>query len=123
MVLRSYQAYPRVRPRRGIGVAALMLGILAVPMLLLCGMGLVVALAGIVVGGIAFACKNGRGFAVTGITISALTLVIGGVGVTWFLAQARECANTAKYPDPDARERCVQQRFPFVNPTRTPAAP
>jgi hypothetical protein len=102
------------------GIAALMLGVLALPTLLLCGMGLVVALAGLLVGGVAFARKNGRAFAVTGITLSALTLVAGGLGVSWFLAQARQCANTAKYPDAEARERCVQDRFPFINVSRTP---
>jgi hypothetical protein len=87
----------------------------------LCGMGLVVALAGLVVGGIAVTRRNGRAFAITGITISALTLVIGGIGASWFLAQARECADAAKYPDADSREQCVQHRFPFVRETRTPA--
>jgi hypothetical protein len=124
MTLHGYKPVPaRSRPRRGIGVTALMLGILAVPTLLLCGMGLVVALAGIVVGGIAFARRNGRAFAVTGITISVLTLLAGGAGLTWFLAQARECADAAKYPTPDARERCVQDRFPFIHPMGTPRAP
>jgi hypothetical protein len=98
-----------------------MLGIFAVPMLALCGLGLVVALAGLVVGGIAVTRKNGRTYAITGITISALTLVLGGVGASWFLAQARECANATKYPNADARERCVDHRFPFINATRTPA--
>ncbi len=122
MTLPGYRPYSSAAPpRRGIGITALVLGVLAVPMLVLCGMGLVVALAGLVVGGIAVARKNGRAFAITGITISALTLVIGGVGASWFLAQARECADTAKYPDADSRERCVQHRFPFVNGTRTQA--
>jgi hypothetical protein len=122
MTLRGYRPYPTATaPRRGLGVTALVLGILAVPTLVLCGMGLVVALAGLVVGGIAVTRKNGRTYAVTGITISALTLVLGGVGASWFLAQARECADTAKYPDADARERCVDHRFPFINATRTPA--
>jgi hypothetical protein len=123
MTLPGYKAYPRARPRRGIGVTALVLGILAAATLPLCGMGLVVALGGLVVGGIALARKNGRALAVTGITISALTLVGGGVGASWFLAQARECADTAKYPDADAREQCVQDRFPFVKKTRTPEPP
>jgi hypothetical protein len=122
MTLRGYRPYPTARaPRRRLGVTALVLGILAGPTLVLCGMGLVVALAGLVVGGIAVTRKNGRAYAITGITISALTLVLGGVGASWFLVQARECADAAKYPDADAREQCVQHRFPFVNPTRTPA--
>jgi hypothetical protein len=122
MTLRGYRPYPTTTaPRRGLGVTALVLGILAVPTLVLCGMGLVVALAGLVVGGIAVTRKNGRAYAITGITISALTLVLGGAGASWFLAQARECADTAKYPDADTREQCVQHRFPFINATRTPA--
>jgi uncharacterized membrane protein YqjE len=121
MTLRGYRPYPTATaPRRGLGVTALVLGILAVPTLLLCGMGLVVALAGLMVGGIAVTRRNGRAYAITGITISALTLVLGGVGASWFLAQARECANSTKYPDADAREQCVQHRFPFISATRTP---
>jgi hypothetical protein len=122
MTLPGYKPYPSAAPpRRGMGVTALVLGILAVPTLLLCGIGLVVALAGLVVGGIAVSRRNGKGLAITGITISALTLIIGGLGASWFLTQARECADTKKYPDADARERCVQHRFPFVNASRTPA--
>ena len=121
MTLRGYRPYPSAAsPRRGIGVSALVLGILAVPTLVLCGMGLVVALAGLVVGGIAVSRRNGRRLAITGITISALTLIGGGVGASWFLTQARECADAVKYPDADARERCVQHRFPFINATSTP---
>lgn len=122
MTLRGYRPYPTVTaPRRGMGVTALVLGILAVPTLALCGMGLVLAVAGVIVGGIAVTRKNGRAYAITGITISALTLVLGGLGASWFLAQARECADSAKYPDADAREQCVQHRFPFIRATRTPA--
>ncbi|HEU5156698.1 MAG TPA: hypothetical protein VFU43_06840 [Streptosporangiaceae bacterium] len=122
MTLPGYRPYPALAaPRRGLGVTALVLGILAVPMLVLCGMGLVVALAGLVVGGIALNRRNGRALAITGITISALTLVLGGLGASWFLAQARECADPAKYPDANARERCVQDRFPFIRETGAPA--
>lgn len=121
MSLRGYKPYPpALRRRRGIGVTALVLGILAVPMLVLCGIGLVVALAGLVVGGIAVSRRNGRALAITGITISSLALIGGGVGASWFLTQARECANATKYPDADARELCVQKRFPFIKATRTP---
>jgi hypothetical protein len=122
MTLRGYRPYPTATaPRRGLGVTALVLGILAVPTLVLCGMGLVVALAGLVVGGIAVNRKNGRSYAITGIIISSLTLVLGGVGASWFLTQAHECADIAKYPNANAREQCVQHRFPFINATRTPA--
>jgi hypothetical protein len=123
MTVRSYPYRTATAPRRrrGLGVSAFVLGILAVPTLALCGMGLVVALAGLVVGGIAVTRKNGRRYAITGITISALTLILGGVGASWFLVQARECADIRKYPDADARERCVDHRFPFINATRTSA--
>ncbi|HZB33448.1 MAG TPA: hypothetical protein VE465_25040 [Streptosporangiaceae bacterium] len=122
MTLRAYRPYLTAPPpRRGLGVTALVIGILAVPTLALCGMGLVVALAGLVVGGIAVARRNGRKYAISGIIISALTLILGGVGASWFLAQARECADTAKYPNADARERCVEDRFPFISTTRTAA--
>jgi hypothetical protein len=121
MTLPGYKPYTSAAPpRRGMGITALVLGILAVPTLVLCGMGLVLALAGLVVGGLAVSRKNGRAFAIAGITISALTIVIGGIGASWFLAHARECANTAKYPDADSREHCVQHRFQFIKATKAP---
>jgi hypothetical protein len=118
MTLPGYEPYPTTTPPpRGIGVAALVLGILAIPTLPLCLLGLVVALAGLVVGMVALVKGNGRGFAVCGVALSVVALVLGGLAVSWFLSEARECADTTKYPDTQARERCVERKFPFIEPS------
>ena len=116
MTLPGYEPYPTTAPpRRGIGIAALVLGILAIPTLPLCLLGLVVALVGLVVGVVALVKHNGRWLAACGMALSVVALVLGGLAVSWFLSQARECADTTKYPDTQSRERCVERRFPFID--------
>jgi membrane protein implicated in regulation of membrane protease activity len=120
MTLPGYGPYPAAPARRGIGISALVLGILAVPALVLCGIGLVVALAGLFVGVIALVKGNGRGFAAGGMMLSVLVLAVGAVAVAWFVSQARECADTAKYPDAQSREECIERKFPFVDSSPAP---
>jgi hypothetical protein len=121
MTLPGYEPYPIAAPaRRGIGISALVLGILAIPGLLLCGMGLVIAAVGLVVGVIALVKGNGRGFAAGGMVLSVVALAVGAAGVAWFLSQARECADPDRYPDAQAREQCIERKFPFADPTPQP---
>ncbi len=106
--------------RNGLGVAALVLGIAAIITLLLCGLGVVVAIAGLIVGIVAAAQNNGRGYAVTGITLSAVTLLIAiGAGI-WFFSLVSPCADKARYPTRSARDLCLQTRVPFFKATPTP---
>jgi hypothetical protein len=119
MTLPGYEPYPTAAPPRGIGVAALMLGILAIPTLPLCLLGMVVAPVGLVVGVIALAKGNGRAFAAVGVALSVLALVLGTATVTWLLSTAHECADTAKYPDDPAREQCIERKFPFIDSPRS----
>jgi hypothetical protein len=121
MTLPGYEPYPTAAPpRRGIGITALVLGILAIATLPLCLLGLVVGLAGLAVGLVALVKGNGRGLAACGMALSVLALVLGGLAVSWFLSQARECADTAKYPDSRSREQCVERKFPFIDPSPKP---
>ncbi len=111
--------YPLQR-RRGLGVAALVLGIAAIVTLVLCGLGAVVAIFGLVVGIIAAVRDNGRGLAVTGITLSALTLVLAlGAGI-WFFTRVSPCTNQARYATKTARDQCLQNRVPFFKATPAP---
>jgi TRAP-type C4-dicarboxylate transport system permease small subunit len=105
---------------RGLGVAALVLGIAAIITLLLCGLGAVVAIAGLVVGVIAAVQNNGRGMAVTGITLSAVTLVIAiGAGI-WFFNRVSPCTDQIRYPTKADRDHCLQHRVPFFKATPKP---
>ena len=117
----AYQpaGYP-LQQRRGLGVAALVLGIAAIVTLVLCGLGVVVAVVGLVVGIIAVVRDNGRTMAVTGITLSALTLVIGVTAGIWFLSRVSPCADQVRYPAKSARDQCLQERVPFFKATPVP---
>lgn len=106
--------------RRGIGVAALVLGIAALVTLLLCGLGVVVAVAGIVVGIIAVVRDNGRGMAVTGLVLSALALLIAIAAGVWFFSRIAPCSDRSHYPTKADRDRCLQHRVPFFRATETP---
>jgi hypothetical protein len=117
----AYQpaGYPPPR-RRGLGIAALVLGLVSLTTLLLCGLGAAVAVAGLIVGIIAVVRNNGRGMAVTGITLSALTLVIAiGVAI-WFFNRVSPCADKTRYPTKTERDHCLQSRVPFFKATPTP---
>jgi ABC-type nickel/cobalt efflux system permease component RcnA len=109
------------RERRGLGIAALVLGIVAIITLVLCGLGAVVAVAGIVVGIIALVRGNGRGMAVAGLALSVITLAVAiGAGV-WFFSRVSPCTDRARYPTKADRDHCLQKRVPFFKGTATPA--
>ena len=117
----AYQpaGYPP-QQRRGLGITALVLGIVAIITLLLCGLGAVVAVVGIIIGIIAVVQNNGRGMAVTGITLSVLTLVAAiGAGI-WFFSRVSPCTDRTKYPTKADRDHCLESRVPFFKATTTP---
>lgn len=107
-------------PRRGLGIAALVLGIVAIVTLLLCGVGAVVAVAGVVIGIIAVARGNARGMAVTGLALSVVTLLVAiGAGI-WFFGRVAPCTDQRRYPTKADRDRCLEHRVPFFKATSTP---
>jgi hypothetical protein len=112
--------YPPRQERRGLGVATLVLGIAALVTLLLCGLGVIVAIAGIVVGIIAVARDSGRGMAVTGLVLSALALLIAIAGGIWFFSRVAPCSDRSRYPTKADRDRCLEHRVPFFRATETP---
>ncbi len=82
-----------------------MLGIVAIVLLLVCGLGLLVAVAGIIVAVIAITKRSNKGRAVVGLILSILTLVIGaiiiGVVINWANKNnIGECFDTPAAPDP-----------------------
>src|SRR5260370_39036256 len=71
----GYQPYTPLRPRQGgFGIASLVLSLVAVATLLLCGLGMIVALAGLVLGVLPLVRVAGRTQAVIGITLSYMAL-------------------------------------------------
>ena len=118
------RVYPPVRvappQRRGLGIAALVLGIAAILTLLLCGLGAILALVGLIVGIIAVVQRNGRGMAVAGLLLSAVTLVLAIALAVWFYSRISPCSDQIRYPTKEARDQCLQKRVPFFKATPTP---
>lgn len=115
----AYPGYPPPRPR-GLGITALVLGIVAILTLVLCGLGGLVAIAGLIVGTIAVARNNGRGMAVAGIVLSAIALLVVIAGAVWFYSRVAPCSDRARYPTNADRDRCLQHRVPFFRTTTPP---
>ncbi|HEX2315044.1 MAG TPA: DUF4190 domain-containing protein [Thermomonospora sp.] len=122
MTVPGYQRhYAPVRPRRnGMAATSLVLGLVGLPALLLCGLGLPMALAGLVLGILAASRNAGRGLAIAGICASILTILVGALAIFWLLSQAAECADPDRYPSEADRQRCVEHEFPFARSGRTP---
>lgn len=121
MTMSGYQTFtPAPQRRSGLAVASLVLGLVGLPALALCGAGIVMALVGLVLGGVAMARSANRGLAAGGVAASAVTLVVGGAGIAWLLNQAAECADERRYPDDAAVQRCIEREFPFAKTGSTP---
>jgi hypothetical protein len=111
----GYHPYtPTPVNRPGLGVASLVLGLLALPLALLCGLGMLAALAGLALGIVAIMQDRGRKQAVIGIGASALALILAAFVLVWFLDKAAKCGDTRQYPDHAARAHCVEREFPLV---------
>jgi hypothetical protein len=106
--------------RRGLGIATLVLGIAALLTLVLCGIGVILAIPGLILGIIAIVRRNGRGMAVAGVILSAVTIVIAIGLAVWFYGRVAPCADQTRYPTRQARDHCIEQRIPFLKATPTP---
>ncbi|MQY04839.1 hypothetical protein [Actinomadura macrotermitis] len=117
MTMPGYRAYaPPAAPRRdGPAKASLALGVAGLLGLAFCLLGMLPALAGLVLGVLAVSRGTSAGrTAVAGIVCSALALLLGTMALYWLLSKAAGCADEGRYPDGDARARCVEREFPFA---------
>ncbi|MFC4536263.1 DUF4190 domain-containing protein [Sphaerisporangium dianthi] len=104
-----YQAPYGKRPAGGgLGTAALVLGIVSLFLLLICGLGVLTAIVGLIIGIVAVAKHSNRGRAIAGIVLSALTLVLAVIGFMWFLGTFSECFNLPTQADV---QQCVEQKL------------
>lgn len=109
----GYRPYAPAPPRRrGMGVAALVLGVCAIPLAFLCGVGLLPGLAGLLLGVVATVRDQGRAQAIAGIVVSVLAMVIAGGVAYWMLSKAAKCG---EYTDSAARKACVEREFPMID--------
>ncbi|MER7212355.1 DUF4190 domain-containing protein [Streptosporangium sp. NPDC000239] len=103
----GYQS-PYQKPRGGgLGTASLVLGIASIFLLVVCGLGVLTAIAGLVIGIVAFVKDSNRGRAVGGIVLSVLALIIAVVFLTWFYSTVGDCMDLP----PGLQQRCVEERL------------
>jgi len=95
------------RPSGKLGTTALVLGIVAILSLVVCGFGVLVAVAGLIVGIVALAKRSAPGRAWVGIVLSLLTLVIAVVFLSWVYSKFGDCINLP----PELQRRCIEDRF------------
>jgi hypothetical protein len=108
---------PHVTPppqRQGMGTASVVLGVLAVPLALLVGLGAVPALIGLGLGIFGVVRHRDHGRAVVGVVVCAVALLLALGVLSWFLSRAAECGDVARYPDRAARRLCIEREFPFA---------
>ncbi|MEU8267421.1 DUF4190 domain-containing protein [Sphaerisporangium sp. NPDC049002] len=92
----------------GLGTAALVLGIVSLFLLLICGVGVLTAIAGLIVGIMAVIRNSNKGRAIVGIVLSALTLILGIIGFTWFVNNFQECFTL---PTQAEAQQCVERKL------------
>ncbi|GAB2821170.1 hypothetical protein GCM10022221_18900 [Actinocorallia aurea] len=97
---------------RGPGLTALLLGVLGLLTFWMCGLGMLLAVAGIWCGALAVTRGRGRGFGYAGIAVSVLALAVAGAALVWFGRQAAECSG--RYQTPFDRSACLDARFPLL---------
>jgi hypothetical protein len=106
------EGWPRRRQGRGLATTSLVLGILSLALLLVCGVGVLTAIAGIVVGIVAVVRGVARGRAIAGIVLSALALLLGVAFLVWLAGSGvGGCFNSDFYPTPSARQRCIERQL------------
>jgi zinc transporter ZupT len=89
------------------------LGILSIVLLLVCGIGLLTAVAGLVVGFIALARRSNKGRAIVGLVLSGLTLLLGVIAFVWFLNTFQECLDQ---PTQAEVQSCVESKLGVQQP-------
>ncbi|MFI7042395.1 hypothetical protein ACIBI0_37440 [Microbispora rosea] len=104
------------QPGGGLGTAALVLGICSIVLLLVCGIGTLVAIVGLIIGIVAIARNSNRGRAVGGVVLSTLTLLLALMAsvalYNWFTTKhVGECFDRRIYPTQEDAQRCVQDKL------------
>jgi hypothetical protein len=111
----GYRPHVTAPPQRqGMATAAIVLGVVAVPLALLVGLGAVPAMIGLGMGIAGVARGGDRGRAIVGILVCTMALVLALGVLSWFLSRAAKCGDTARYPDHTARRQCIEREFPFA---------
>lgn len=96
----------------GLATAALVLGILSLFLLVVCGVGVLLALVGLILGIVAVTRGGGRGRAVAGIVLSVLTLLLALLFVLWLTNSGiTDCFDPDRYPSQSAVQDCLEREY------------
>lgn len=100
----------------GLGTAALVLGIAALVLLPVCGIGALVAIPGLIVGISATVKKSNLRRAVIGLVLSVAALVLAVIFtvLVYYWIQERgldECFDPVRYPTQEAVQRCMESKL------------
>src|SRR5690606_5804305 len=87
---------------------AMILGILSPFLLFLCGIGVLTAIIGLILGIIAVVRNANRGRAWVGVALSALTIVLAAAASIWFFSNFGECMHA---PTEGPARRCADERL------------
>ncbi|QXJ22727.1 DUF4190 domain-containing protein [Actinomadura graeca] len=123
MTMPGYRTYaPPAPPKRsGMARTVLILGIAGLAGLALCLVGILPALAGLILGTISLLRGDTeRGLAVAGMICSAIALILGSLALSWLLSKAAQCGDASRYPTDTARRSCVEREFPYAHATPAP---
>lgn len=126
-------ASPPSSPSRGLGLAALIVGIAAFLLGLIPWLGLLLALGGIALGIAAMVKKQPKGFTITGIALSGVALIAGLVATASFSAVVASAGNAASSSEQsvtqpseaedEPAEEAAPAEEPSTEPEPAPAAP
>jgi len=96
---------------RALGVTALALGSLGILTFWMCGLGMLLALAGLCMGVSAVVRGEGRNFGYVGIALSLIALALGTGALVFFGKQAADCE---RYRSDLERSHCMEAKFPLL---------
>ncbi|GAA1023990.1 hypothetical protein Aple_093710 [Acrocarpospora pleiomorpha] len=93
-----------------------MLGIASIILLFLCGIGMLTAIIGVIVGIVAIAKRSNKPRAIIGLVLSIATLVLGSIlaAVLWSWVHNKgidECFDTALHPTQESAQRCLERKL------------
>lgn len=112
MTLPGYRTRIEAPPEpRGLGVTALTLGAAGLLTFWMCGLGMLLAVAGLAIGVYAVYRSEGKPLAYAGIALSLLALLAAGGALYWFGQQAVDCG---RYPAQIERTHCMETKFPLL---------
>ncbi|GAA0980790.1 hypothetical protein GCM10009555_047910 [Acrocarpospora macrocephala] len=93
-----------------------MLGIASIILLFVCGIGMLTAIVGVIIGIVAITKRSNKPRAIIGLVLSIATLVLGAIlaAALWSWVHNKgidECFDTALHPTQESAQRCLERKL------------